>query len=648
MPPQISRNFVPLSQIKVADLRTTFFWPLTLERVSENAGFKSRKEFLKQQVSRLVDNTPWEAVPDGLRHLPKPVQGEKTGAQDAAADPKNNDFAKKTPENLAMADAYGEFVYFHDFIQRTLFGNTGDKDDRPLRLFQRTDIKKLEVDFGDSVRLFDVERVNLYIVKHGVAVLTVQVAASPTHGLTLKSVLDINNTLRRSHVPYFFPNAGRIRAGGLAKSVKWIDENQKSTDFQPSLEGFYEDRAPADDPAAQPKRQIHTPYSDLYQKNKPEERRVLPLQHWQWLLNGPSDTAERFPIRNAPDGYRWRHFSDDRFPILTTVILQDRQDYYNLTDGHWNRLAFVDSSGTDPNPYAAAFLQGKLEKHCYDRYHFMQGETKRAPSRYLMCDYAMTAVTSQQNNDFAPVLQMHMQRHYYQMFLLQVIDKAVMLGLSSRITRAVENFGRASQEADLSQYLQRIERDFLQYVHRFRFTGVSGQLQGIELHAKLRDVMGLDAMFQDIKSELETAVGFLASRQSDHATEAAERLNIIATLGVVMALLMGFFSMNILTDKDLVLNLVTKLPFPWPCLDIQNSADASLIFVAHLFVFSAGLAIIFFMSWLFYNGVQFYLGRRASRPNEKFLNIALSAMSLLGGVGVVLSYLLLAYMMSAP
>ena len=123
---------------------------------------------------------------------------------------------------------------------------------------------------------------------------------------------------------------------------------------------------------------------------------------------------------------------------------------------------------------------------------------------------------------------MHMQRHYYQMFLLQVIDKAVMLGLSSRITQAVEQFGDRSHEPELADSLQDIERDFLQYVHRFRFTGVSGQLQAGEMYAQLRQVTGLDQLFQDLKAELDLAVSFLSLRE-------AEKLVVLTTTGTLTA-----------------------------------------------------------------------------------------------------------------
>lgn len=611
-----SRKFTPLDQIKVAGLRTTLFWPLTLDRGLSKETRLDQKTFLKLH-DEWLKGSAWQAVTDGLLHLP--IQKDET---------KLHDLAVATAQTEAMADSYGEYVYFHDFVQKMLFAKTGGRDATgPLRLYQRTDIEQLKVDFGGETDQFDVERVNLYLLEYGVAVVAVQVATIPTAGLNLKSVLNINNSLRRSHIPHYFKKDNRILAGDVIESMTWVSGKSQTELFHPKNEGVT-----ADGDA-----QIRTPYSSLLGQDS-MDRRIVPLQQWRWLLNGADDQPERFPICKERDGYRWRHFSDDRFPILTTVILRDRTDYFRMTDGHWNRLAFVDPPSIDPNPYAEEFLKGKLEKHCYDRFHRKQGESDDAPLRYLMCDYAMTAVTCAKNNTFAPVLQMHMQRHYYQMFLLQVIDKAVMLGLSSRITQAVEHYSDVRMERDLSRTLQEIERDFLQYVHRFRFTGISGQLQAIELHAKLREVMGLDAMFNDIKGELETAVSFLSSRQSEHATEAAERLNIIASLGVVVALVLGFFSMNILTDKSSILNLVTNIPWSWPNPKIEQAFDVWMTFWAELFAFGLGLgAIAGIASWV----SRMSLGRigganRRSRPAEGFVQ---KATPWLAGTGFALAIL---------
>lgn len=642
-------DFVNCENLQVAELRTTLFWPLTIDRLPGDAAVLDSKEFLglvKEWV--LADGSPWQSVEDGLRHLPSP-QPKTEDPKDAVkqeVDPRNSSL-----ENIAMADAYSEFVYFHDFVQRMLFGKTGGKGAGPLRIFQRTDISTLEVTFFDSCVAFDVERVNLYVLAYGVAVVAVQLSAKPSPALTLKSVLRINDTLRRSHVPYFKAEGERIEPRELPLAVKWKLRDGQEALFSISEEATATENLTESKGEGGEKSHVQPPYVELFNNPCIQDRRVLPVRHWRWLLNGADDVPERLPLKATRKGYRWRHFSDDRFPIMSTVVLEDRDTYYNVSEGNWMRLAFVDPPGDDPYPYAPAFLREGFERHCYDRYHHEQEAKADEPTRYLMCDYAMTAVTYKRgprpdkndhtkmkimDHEFVPTLQMHMQRHYYQIFLLQVIDKAVMLGLSSRITKAVERFGDREHEAELSASLQDIERDFLQYVHRFRFTGVSGQLQPTELHSRLRALMGLDEIFEDIRTELETAVAFLAAREAEHSTEAAERLNIVASLGVVLALVMGFFSMNIVTDKDLLEALNLYVPA------VTSPGKTPPVWLHHLLIFSLGLAVISSLSWALTHVIAAWVGRPGSRPRpaEAFVRRSLMLMTVMGtGLAMVLYWI---------
>ena len=540
---------------RLTQFRTVFYWPMTLQ-VATDAEGHSAEESLRAQFRALrTKDSPWKPVNDSLLHLPRVFQGDDAQAQQVAYD----------------AAAYGEFAYFHDFVQRALFGSTSDPEGtHPLLLLQRHDVTGLSVDFGagdaTSTLDFAVERLNLYLLRPGVAVLSLQVSLDLAEGTTatLDQVMTFNDGMRRSHVPYYFKDGkGTLSAGGrLPERVRWKRTDKPPKEFD--LDGPVEPSTETGNAAEKP-----LPAYRKLMDSAPTKRQMMPVRHWQWLLNGDAPENPIMPLEPAKGRrFHWRHFADDRLPIATTIIFCSRRDYYDLQEGQWMRLAFVDPPGKDPYPYEPAFLKKTFDHHCYDRYHFEENEaTEDAPTRYLMSDYALTAVTYRKedrtgkDNSYADDIAMHMQRHYYQTFLLGVVDKAVMLMLSSQISAAVEAFDKARQslatshgaEPRLSTTMQGIERDFLHYAHRFRFTGVSGQLQAGEMHAQLRSVMNLDAMFDDLRSELDMAVGFLAAREAQHTTQAAERLNVIATLGIVLALVMGFFSMNIVTSETLLL-----------------------------------------------------------------------------------------------
>ena len=117
--------------------------------------------------------------------------------------------------------------------------------------------------------------------------------------------------------------------------------------------------------------------------------------------------------------------------------------------------------------------------------------------------------------------------------------------------RAVEEFESIEQEGGLELRLQEINRDFLQFVHRFHFTGVSGQLQAQELNAQLRARMNLPHLFADIKDEITSAVAFLSMRAQRRQAEAVERLTRFASIGLVAGLAFSFLGMNVLMGGEL-------------------------------------------------------------------------------------------------
>jgi len=264
--------------------------------------------------------------------------------------------------------------------------------------------------------------------------------------------------------------------------------------------------------------------ADGLSSDKGPPRAVPPFAHFSWLLRS-TDGSKGWTIgpRNAL-GAAWSHMADDRLPILSSVMLamkdsRGRSPYATISDGDWARLCFVDPPGNDAYPYARKFIERDWPGHVYDRFHYGPKESTDAPVRYLVTSYSLIAVGSDEFFFREHIHANHMRRHYFQLMLLAQIERAVMLALSARITHAITEYDsiraakeRSDAETRLEVALQQVEHDFLQYVHRFRFTGVSDQVQPTELFDQLRQRMRLPQLYLDIKDELTTATNFLALR----------------------------------------------------------------------------------------------------------------------------------------
>ncbi len=622
-------------EIDVAFFRTTFFWPLTLDLPpASNTDFWKDHPLRDFDIGKLVeeqlkaitkDTAVWQRLYDPLAHL---------GGDEADGLPEDG-------RRKVRADAYSEYVYFHDFVQHFLFRSQSREasTDRhePYNLYRRRGIGCVRVvlkrdEYSRPERNVDlrfdlaVERILLYVFRIGVAVLVVEVASrsdgrvvaldgtpeGTPRQITLADVQDFNDCTRRAYAPFFYD--GEHLPALVPAAVSWLSTGGAIA---------CPDRTPA------------ATIENLWSAQG-GARFVEPFPHWVAIL--PRDWT-----RGATGGkdLAWRHVIDERMPILSTISVSPPhdedwlpfdgrrmdEDYEAIKRGDWIRLCFVDAAGDALLPYDEKFLVGFEKDHCYDRFQDApigreDSPLKRSRTRYLVSSYSLVAVGC--GWFFDTFARIHMRRHYYQMFLIAHLELAALLSLSSRITRAVADWeqehakDRDDAERNLSKRLQNVEHDFLQFLHRFRFTGVSNQLQAAEMFDLLRDRMRLKPIFQDLKDEITTATEFLSTRaaerqaaaaheQAKAAARQAEAANLLATLaalGLVVGLPMAFFGMNVLTSADIVNS------FPW--LDPKPPQGASpglpdargtwRLLAHHLAVFLGFVAAFTFIAWWLVRG----------------------------------------------
>lgn len=151
---------------------------------------------------------------------------------------------------------------------------------------------------------------------------------------------------------------------------------------------------------------------------------------------------------------------------------------------------------------------------------------------YLLSGYAFVAIGA--GYEFDNHVTMHMRRHYFQIGLLTQVELASLLAFSSQISRSVRKLDSTSDQDMFRLEMSALEEQFLQFVHRFRFTGVSNQVQAQEIHEKWRSLLRLDDVFREVQNEIHTANEFLASRMQTRMTVAATTLSQIATVGGFM------------------------------------------------------------------------------------------------------------------
>jgi hypothetical protein len=577
-------------KLRLKALSTVVYWPLTLD-LDPASRQDDLADRMDRQIRRLMKTGLWEHVADGLEHLGWPDYA-KHELPDPAAQRRANDAARDDTHKV-RAHAYAEYTYFHDFVQSFLFdpqprryvwrdgsvviehrdgGRAKGPPPGPLLLFRRkSPPAKVEIELdgvegagGPEIHTAEIHRVNLYILRSGIAVLALDLrfgagaifcaGTGEVAPASLAHAMAFNDRVRRSHAPYLIPDSSgyRIPSGQVPRRVKWLDGGA----------GAGVEFAPRNDIAGLPERLRALGHG---------AREVAPFRHWIWLINGDMEQSgghtgwDIAPGRAKGD--TWRHVSDERLPILSAITLETREDYQAVGDGDWYRLAFVDGPGGDPYPYQSRFLAETAKRAFYDRYHYTKAgqidqdgprDSSDPPIRYLISPYSFIAVGcgdpySAYSTFFEfPVAPVHVPRHYFQLMLLAQFEKTTLLAISTRVTQAVARYDEENQnreadaEAGLRDRLIGIQADLTQYVHRFRFSGVSTQLQPTELFKLIRAQSELDTLYEDVKTELTEANAYLDLRAQRQTAEAQERLSIIATVGLAFS----FLGMNVLIGDD--------------------------------------------------------------------------------------------------
>ncbi len=419
-------------------------------------------------------------------------------------------------EDESCIAGYEEFVHFLPYVQRFLYGvgDEGQGAQSSLHAFTRDDIASVEVELsaGASAITLEVLRARLYFFYDiDVAVAVLEVAGKD---IPLADAVDLMDRFGRPYAP------------------AWESANQgahcphrvafKGHDGALLSQSDYGDR---------------DKFVDLVRS----ERQTPLSLHWEYFL------SPLVPAYLPGGAIKYYQIENKRIPIMSFLSFDDPTQ---LTRGDMVRIGFAAKWGeSNTLPYSSRFLKDFESTYCYDRYWDPEDASSDMRTRYFFCGvgFAMITKTGQQAQ-----LAGQFRHQFYQIGLIANFNKAALLSLSNRFSRAVERLNVRNFESvkQFKKHVRETLEVFLRFNHRYWFHEISNQVQASDFFQRWSHQLGSDALYNEVREEARDINEYLDADRMRKQTDNAMRLTVVSSCGMVGTVVTGFLGMNIYAMAD--------------------------------------------------------------------------------------------------
>ena len=420
---------------------------------------------------------------------------------------------------------YSEFVTFLPSVQRVLYGegpSGGHPGCRsPMRVFRRSDVAAVRLVLpgaGSDPLTLGVQHVDLHIFE-GIDVVTLSVELFGSD-LELEVAQDLLYRLGRGYPTQWEGNS--IPSHCLSR-VEWCSDVGEVLSVSD-----YECR-------------------DKYLAHVGRYRAPRISAHWHWLLRPlvPHHSDDASDLR-------YRLIEYHRLPVMAFVAVDQPQ---HLTRGDFARLALAASPG-DPAvlPMCGHQLQDFEQRYCADRY-WQPNDAERPGTRYMCCGEVFAVVGAAGDpylSDPEHGLIEQFRHQYFLLFLIAHFHKAALLMMSDRLVDAINHLDVQQPDSIriFKRKIRRTKEAFLGFTHRYWFHEISHQPQAKDLFAMCSRWLGTDALYGEVRDEIEAMDDFLDSDSLRRQANTVVRLTVVTVFGLIGTVATGFLGMNLLAAAD--------------------------------------------------------------------------------------------------
>jgi len=370
----------------------------------------------------------------------------------------------------------------------------------------------------------DVKSIDLHLFDNQIGLLTITTEKKDKdkNVITFDDFLRYNDIARRVYPPYLGPkhNTDTLKydTNLLPISIELLKENG---------EGIKECFDPV---------KLATEGKDILYLSEIIQKLLLPFKLQEKDYKAMGEIKDHTAIYFTP-------FTDDRMFIVSYYADKalankiskrccDSYVYENSTD--WYQYIFVD--GNFPNIANPALMKELIRKHTYNRW-------VNLGSLYGICRYSLVMMGD--NSEFCKnVLKQHMKSMYYQMALIVLFQRAMLLKFSDDI------FHITSQKLnleDLQEHTSKLHGNFIKFINKYWFIEVTPQEQGIEMYNQWIGLLNLDKLYQEVEKEIselakhvDNKVEFEIMRAETKRTKRIEMITLygfpLAVIALIIAL----------------------------------------------------------------------------------------------------------------
>ncbi|MBI5409184.1 MAG: hypothetical protein HZA14_07450 [Nitrospirae bacterium] len=183
-----------------------------------------------------------------------------------------------------------------------------------------------------------------------------------------------------------------------------------------------------------------------------------------------------------------------RDDVRSSIMQSAGSSYPYKTSEDWYRFIFVD--GGDASVQNDEMMKDLIKSHTYARW--ANYGTFFGMSRYSF----VVLCGTDQYGGFHNILKQHMKSMYYQIALMGLFQRCMLIKLAEDVDRLSERLQKEDIKV-LAKESSNLRRDYISFINKYWHVEVTPQEQGIEMYSQFMSILALDRLYDEVHREIE-------------------------------------------------------------------------------------------------------------------------------------------------